>query len=128
MDELCKLHLQIDKAKVDLNWSPKWSFEMAIEKTINWYRKVLENPTLAKELCISDINDYQLNRARYETEAEGVAYVVAEALGIHSETDAYSFGYIATWGKDDTKKLVKESLSRIQKCLSDPTSTFQENA
>ena len=54
-----------------------------------------------------------------ETEAEGVAYVVAEALGIHSETDAYSFGYIATWGKDDTKKLVKESLGRIQKCANE---------
>jgi len=40
---------------------------------------------------------------------------VAEALGIHSYEDAYSFGYIASWGKEDTKKLVKESLSRIQK-------------
>jgi hypothetical protein len=74
---------------------------------------------MAHMILHADINDYQLNRARYETEAEGVAYVVAEALGIHSETDAYSFGYIATWGKDDTKKLVKESLSRIQKCANE---------
>lgn len=70
---------------------------------------------LAHMIMHEDIKDYQLNRARYETEAEGVAFIVAEALGIHSEQDAYSFGYIASWGKGDTKKLVKESLGRIQK-------------
>ena len=70
---------------------------------------------VAHMLLHADIKDYHLNRARYETEAEGVAFIVAEALGIHSEQDAYSFGYIASWGKGDTKKLVKESLGRIQK-------------
>ena len=70
---------------------------------------------VAHMLLHADIKDYQLNRARYETEAEATAYIVAEALGIHSEDDAYSFGYIAQWGKDDTKRLVKESLSRVQK-------------
>ena len=61
---------------------------------------------MAHMILHADINQsYQLNRARYETEAEGVAYVVASS-GHHSETDAYNFGYIATWGKDDTKKLV----------------------
>ena len=54
-----KLNLQIEKAKLNLNWSPKWSFEIAINKTINWYKKVLKNPNLAKDLCIEDINDYQ---------------------------------------------------------------------
>lgn len=70
---------------------------------------------VAHMILHADINDYHINRARYETEAEGVAYIVAEALGIHSEDDAYSFGYIASWGKDDTKKLVKETLGRIQR-------------
>lgn len=69
---------------------------------------------VAHMILHADIKDYHINRARYETEAEGVAFIVAEALGIHSEEDAYSFGYIASWGKGDTKKLVKESLSRIQ--------------
>jgi hypothetical protein len=53
--------------------------------------------------------------ARYETEAEGVAWVVCEALGVHSDEDNYSFGYIATWGKDNTKQLVKKSLQTITK-------------
>lgn len=70
---------------------------------------------VAHMILHADVKDYHTNRARYETEAEGVAFIVAEALGIHSEQDAYSFGYIASWGKGDTKKLVKESLSRIQK-------------
>jgi|TARA_Y100000052_G_scaffold24600_1_gene27282 antirestriction protein ArdC len=66
-------------------------------------------------LMHKDITDYQQQRGRYETEAEGVAWVVCEALGIHSEDDNYSFGYISIWGKDDVKKLVKESLKRIEK-------------
>ena len=38
-----------------------------------------------------------------------------EALGVHSAEDNYSFGYIATWGKDNTKALVKQSLQTITK-------------
>ena len=66
-------------------------------------------------LMHKDIKDYQQQRARYETEAEGVAWVVCEALGVHSSEDNYSFGYIATWGKDNTKQLVKQSLQTITK-------------
>ena len=66
-------------------------------------------------LMHKDITDYQQQRARYETEAEGVAWVVCEALGVHSDEDNYSFGYIATWGKDNTKQLVKKSLQTITK-------------
>jgi len=66
-------------------------------------------------LMHKDIKDYQQQRARYETEAEGVAWVVCEALGIHSAEDNYSFGYIAHWGKDNTKALVKQSLQTITK-------------
>ena len=66
-------------------------------------------------LMHKDITDYQQQRARYETEAEGVAWVVCEALGVHSAEDNYSFGYIATWGKDNTKALVKQSLQTITK-------------
>ena len=66
-------------------------------------------------LMHKDITDHQQQRARYETEAEGVAWVVCEALGVHSAEDNYSFGYIATWGKDNTKALVKQSLQTITK-------------
>ena len=66
-------------------------------------------------LMHKDIKDYHQQRARYETEAEGVAWVVCEALGVHSAEDNYSFGYIATWGKDNTKQLVKQSLQTITK-------------
>lgn len=66
-------------------------------------------------LLHADIKDYAQQRARYETEAEGVAWVVCEALGVHSAGDDYSFGYISTWGGENTKANVKKSLSSIQK-------------
>ena len=31
------LHLQIDKVYKYLKWSPKWEFELTVEKTIKWY-------------------------------------------------------------------------------------------
>ncbi|KGG16340.1 MULTISPECIES: CDP-glucose 4,6-dehydratase [unclassified Prochlorococcus] len=56
--EAKNLNLQIDKAFQDLNWKPKWTFEEAIKKTIYWHQSFSENPLLAKDLCISDLNDY----------------------------------------------------------------------
>jgi antirestriction protein ArdC len=55
------------------------------------------------------------NRALMELEAESVAYVVCQNLGI--ETSDYSFGYVATWagGSDEARDGIKASGSRIQK-------------
>ena len=70
---------------------------------------------MAHMLLHNDLDEYRTNRARFETEAEGVAWIVCQALGVHSEGDKYSFGYIKNWGGDDAKALVKSSLARIQK-------------
>jgi antirestriction protein ArdC len=50
-----------------------------------------------------------------ELEAESVAYVVCQNLGI--ETADYSFGYVATWsgGNDEAQKAIRASGSRIQR-------------
>jgi antirestriction protein ArdC len=45
--------------------------------------------------------DYLSNRGRCETEAESVAYVVLNHLGI--ETDDYSLAYVAGWSGGDAK-------------------------
>lgn len=49
-----------------------------------------------------------------EVEAESVAFVVCEALGIAS--DDYSFGYVASWaGQTDAVDIISASGRRIQK-------------
>jgi len=56
--------------------------------------------TLAHELGHSLLHgDGATERALAELEAESVAFVVCEAVGIAS--DEYSFGYVATWMGDD---------------------------
>ena len=54
------------------------------------------------------------SRALLELEAESVAYVVCQNLGI--ETGDYSFGYVATWsgGSTEARDAIKASGSRIQ--------------
>jgi len=55
------------------------------------------------------------SRPLLELEAESVAYVVCQNLGI--ETSDYSFGYVATWagGNDEAQKAIRASGSRIQR-------------
>ncbi|MCY0870739.1 ArdC family protein [Alicyclobacillus sp. SP_1] len=48
-----------------------------------------------------------------ELEAESVAFVVSDALGL--DTSSYSFGYIAHWAGKDTNEHLKRSGGRIQK-------------
>ena len=52
------LHLQIDKVHKYLNWYPKWNFELTVEKTINWYKKVF-NGSSPLEMCNLDIDSYE---------------------------------------------------------------------
>lgn len=52
-------------------------------------------------------------RAQKELEAESVAFIVCSALNL--DTSDYSFGYLASWGGDDTVKMLKKSADRIQK-------------
>ncbi|MGD6757280.1 ArdC-like ssDNA-binding domain-containing protein [Streptomyces sp. BH105] len=62
-----------------------------------------------------DLAEYRQHRGRYETEAESVAYIVAAAHGL--ETDTTSTHYIAGWARrespDDVAALLKETGQRV---------------
>lgn len=55
--EAGRLHLQIDKAYHKLGWTPKWTFEKSVEKTVKWYKNVHQGSDALK-CCISDIKEY----------------------------------------------------------------------
>ncbi len=54
-----------------------------------------------------------ISRKQAELEAESVAFTVCSALGL--DTSSYSFGYLATWAKEDALEMLKDSAARIQK-------------
>lgn len=56
--EASLLNLTIDRAKHELGWSPIWNFEMAVNKTVQWYKKCSTNPKAAMESCLDDIECY----------------------------------------------------------------------
>ena len=45
------LHLNCDKALAELSWKPKWSFEQAVARTVDWYRKVGDGALARDEAC-----------------------------------------------------------------------------
>lgn len=65
----------------------------------------LHNTKALKEL------DEPLTRAHKEAQAESVAYLSMQTMGI--DTSRYSVGYISTWAQD--KGLMKQSLQEIKK-------------
>ena len=74
--------------------------------------------TLAHELGHSDLHqDGYIGTPRplAELEAESVAFVVCQAVGIDS--GEYSFGYVATWsgGGDEARAALRASAQRIQR-------------
>jgi CDP-glucose 4,6-dehydratase len=52
------LKLDIAKAKAKLRWVPKWSLEMALDKTVLWYQAWKEKQSMA-EISIGQIEDYE---------------------------------------------------------------------
>ena len=52
------LNLNIDKAHHKLGWSPTWQFEKTIEKTIVWYKKVINEKCDPYKACFSDLSDF----------------------------------------------------------------------
>jgi antirestriction protein ArdC len=54
-----------------------------------------------------------IKKEQAELEAESVAFSVCSALGL--DTSSYSFGYLATWAKEDAIEMLKDSAARIQK-------------
>jgi len=56
LHEASILRLKIDKAKNKLNWSPRWTFETMIERTVAWYGQMQRTPPA--NLCLDDIKAY----------------------------------------------------------------------
>ncbi|MHB8334280.1 MAG: ImmA/IrrE family metallo-endopeptidase, partial [Acidimicrobiales bacterium] len=87
--------------------------------------------TLAHEIGHALLHDPEspatkdLTRGLKELEAESIAYVVAQALGM--DTSDYSFGYVAGWAGGGPEAIagIKESAARIQKASTAVLKTFE---
>jgi len=84
--------------------------------------------TLAHESAHALLHEKYDSRALAELEAESVAYVVCQALGIDSGD--YSFGYVASWAGDDEQAIagIKASGERIQKTAATILRAFEPGA
>ena len=51
------LQLSIDKVKAELEWTPRWDFGEAVDRTVDWYRRV-QDDTSAWEVSMGQIMDY----------------------------------------------------------------------
>ena len=52
------LNLVIDRAHHQLGWAPRWPFGITIERTVLWYRKVVESGAGALACCQDDLTHY----------------------------------------------------------------------
>jgi antirestriction protein ArdC len=71
--------------------------------------------TLCHELAHALLHAEPIDRGLAELEAESVAFIVSDGLGIQS--DAWSFGYVASWsgGGEEAIAAIKAAGARIQK-------------
>lgn len=51
------LHLNCDKAHQQLGWVPRWGFDMGVEKTVQWYKQVMDGAP-AKNVTAAQIRAY----------------------------------------------------------------------
>ena len=52
------LKLDCSKAQTRLGWTPRWDAGTAIQKTAEWYKAYYENPKMALQLSLKQIEDY----------------------------------------------------------------------
>jgi CDP-glucose 4,6-dehydratase len=52
------LRLDIDKARRELGWEPRWRLGEAISRTARWYRAFEGDPESARAECLTDIRAY----------------------------------------------------------------------
>ena len=69
---------------------------------------VVAQQYLNKGQLVAKIDDYVLNRDKYEVEAESAAYMVCKHFGL--DTSDYSFGYISSWAFGKEIKDYEDSL------------------
>ena len=86
--------------------------------------------TLVHEIAHARLHDRtklpveeQKERSQKEVEAESVAYVVCQYLGL--DTSDYSFGYVAGWSRNKELRELKESLGVIQATAGDMISKIE---
>ena len=81
--------------------------------------------TLAHELAHALLHEKFDDRSLAELEAESIAYVVCQSLGL--ESSDYSLGYVATWAGDGDKAVanIKASCERIQKTAATILRSFE---
>lgn len=78
---------------------------------------------IAHSLLHSDLKNRERDSSTREVEAESIAYVVSNILGI--DTSSYSFGYVGGWSKDKELSQLKSSLDTIQKTAHDLISNIE---
>ncbi len=79
---------------------------------------------IAHSILHSDFNSRGKDSSTREVEAESIAYVVSNVLGI--DTSSYSFGYVGGWSKDKELTQLKSSLDIIQKTSHDLISNIEK--
>lgn len=78
---------------------------------------------IAHSILHSDLKNKDKDSSTREVEAESIAYVVSNTLGI--DTSSYSFGYVGAWSKDKELTQLKSSLDTIQKTANDLISNIE---
>lgn len=79
---------------------------------------------IAHSILHSDLKNKEKDSSTREVEAESIAYVVSNILGI--DTSSYSFGYVGGWSKDKELTQLKSSLDTIQKTAHDLISNIEK--
>ncbi len=81
--------------------------------------------TLAHEIAHALLHEKSDSRPLAELEAESIAYVVCQALGL--DTNDYSLGYVASWagGGEQAIAGIKRSCERIQKAAATILDCFE---
>ena len=57
--EAAVLRLAIDKAVVNLGWSPRWDVDETVARTVSWYKRVLCEGADAQACCLSDLEAHE---------------------------------------------------------------------
>ncbi len=60
--EAAILRLNIQKARRELGWSPRWNCREMVKRTAQWYRGVLCEGADARKACEADIESYEKKR------------------------------------------------------------------
>jgi CDP-glucose 4,6-dehydratase len=58
--EATLLHLNCDKARLELGWKPAWNFEQTVDETVHWYKEIMAGAD-ARELARRQIKRYMEN-------------------------------------------------------------------